>query len=651
MQGITAVSQQSRFHAQEVDHTANNDVDLQGVTILVGDKELIGDAHLKLIAGRHYGLIGRNGVGKSTLLKSIGFKILVGLPRHLRVLYVDQLENESAAEHSVLDTEATDGGDGDAIAGAVRAVKRMQLEAQLAEAQLSAAHLSGARGAEARLRLTQLEAKDKCGGAGGQGGGGGGVSVRLAEVEDADSAQAKARRALFVEPDVLLLDEPTNSLDLPAILWLQEYVKALDATTLLIVSHDRAFLNETVEEVIELRHATLSYYAGNYDQYALTLAEARLHQERVVERVQRKRDHIQKTIQGCVAQAARSGDDKKLSQVASRRKKLERLGVESNAKGHRFKLNRDRPGFHSTARNEACVDLPDAAIMWAFPNPLELKTRGPLVQLDAVDFAYSATPAAAASATFPRSPQKQLPQSPALVTPGGRSIAVAKKFILTDSSNKQKHSSGTSGGPSSSAKLALKGVTVAIQQGARVALVGENGQGKSTLLGVLAGLLAPTGGAVKQHPQAKVGYFVQNQVEQLAQQAATCALELLHAQKPEMAEQELRAHLAGFGLKGTVVVQPLSNLSGGQIVRVALAQTLLQRPQLLLLDEPSTHLDIDSISALIDALAAFEGAVVMASHDQHLVSSVAEEVYLVKRGELKLLPRGMEQYVQQCLKS
>lgn len=645
---ITAISQVSRFHTDTIE-TLSNDVDLKGVQLSIDDHELLVDTNLRLFSGVHYGLIGRNGVGKSTLLKAIGHGQLIGWPKNIRVLYVEQLEDVDT-DQSVIDIvlkadkrsmrakrdveilqKAFDSNDADGIAGAVRQVQLQQLMDEKEEAAQIAAKRSSARGAEARKVLLKAEAAVEEAMVTNQ------QAISAKELSEAPlaaqsllddlyaqldlldttSAESRARKilsglgfspqwqdgplstlsggwrirvslacALFIQPDVLLLDEPTNHLDLPAILWLQSYLLTLPST-LVTVSHDRSFLNTITDEIIVFRKKTLEYHPGNYDDYLQNTENTLKNLTRQKENESRKRAHIEKTIQQSLRAAKKSGDDKKLGMVASRTKKLDRLGMEKNEKGHRFKVNRDRGGYHLTARAQIEVDKPDVPVTWTLPAPSPLRHTGNLLQVDDVSFSYPNT---------------------------NRSV--------------------------------LSHVTLTVEMGKRIALLGANGQGKSTLISLLIGHLHPTSGTITHHPQCKTGYFSQHTVEQLhSLPPKTTALQYLLEEFPSLNEQDVRSYLGSFGISGSLATQPIKTLSGGQLVRLALTKAVIPAPHLLILDEPTNHLDMDTIEALVKCLCQFTGAVIVVSHDQYFVSNVAEVVYLVKDGSVRRLEGGVDEYV------
>lgn len=394
-------------------------------------------------------------------------------------------------------------------------------------------------------------------------------------------------QALFMEPDLLLLDEPTNHLDLPAIFWLQQYLQALSNVTLVVVSHDKTFLDTVVDELIIMKNQKLEYFPGNYEEYVSNQNDKLKNNEKVLTALEKKRTHIEKSIQESLKQAKSKGDDKKLSQVASRRKKLdERFGLERSASGHRFKLNQDMVGYFLNNRAEVEVMKPDAPVRWKFPVPEKLRHHGPLLQLEAVSFQYA--------------PGKQI----------------------------------------------LKNVTMNITAGDKIGIVGANGDGKSTLMQIMIGQLNPQKGLVIHHPQAKIGYFSQNHVDEITAHEPCTTLQYIGQKLPGASEKNIRGHFGGFGIGGDLMNQEIAKLSGGQAVRLATALAVWGNPHLLILDEPTNHLDMDTITAVIDAISQFQGAVVVVSHDQHLIEKTCKDVYLLKDQNVRRLENGIKDYIK-----
>jgi len=435
--------------------------------------------------------------------------------------------------------------------------------------------------------------------------------------------------ALVQEIDVLLLDEPTNFLDLPAVLWLQGYVTTLTKTSVVVVTHDRDFADAVADELILLRlkpEHTIETFKGNLSAYEKEKRQQIKRMTRMQEVLDKKNEHMKSTIASNIKAAKRTGDDKKLKQAVSRKKKVEeRSGMEVSAKGTRFKLNRDLGGYHLT--NRAAIEIPgfDPPVSIVLPSQeAELRFPGALVSLEKIHFRYPKT----------------------------------KPYVLED-------------------------IGLVIHPHERLAIAGLNGAGKSTLINIMTGKLQPRTGTVTTHPRALISVFSQSAVETLTQigdeDPAVTALSYLQS-KPDasgQSEQDLRALLSGLGLKGNAAAAvPLLALSGGQKVRVALAATLLKQPHLLILDEVTTHLDADTITSLAEALLRWTGALLIVSHDRWFIRRVIEresqidleesnedseeeeqeeegapgKVYMLSAGKLTHLEGGIDEYEQKMSK-
>ncbi|KAL0956788.1 hypothetical protein HGRIS_002907 [Hohenbuehelia grisea] len=318
--------------------------------------------------------------------------------------------------------------------------------------------------------------------------------------------------ALLVQSDILLLDEPSNFLDLDATLWLEHYLNA-QTQTLVLTSHDQVFLNNVVDETVILREKTLRYFEGT--PRAFEIDERKRHKAAVKTQgaLDKKKEHIERSIQQGKASAKQTGDDNKLRMAKSRQRKLdERWGAETSAKGTRFKLNRDLAGFHLTNRAEIEIETAEPKVKISLPDPAKLRTIGDLIHFDNVTFKWPK----AAKATF-------------------------------------------------------EGVNFTVDQGGRCAFVGANGQGKSTLAKLIMGELSPTKGTIVRHPLLKIGYFSQHSVEDLSGNVQTTALQhfldYFEQRGEKVAESEARACLGSFGLGGKIASDtPLRVLSGGQKV-------------------------------------------------------------------------------------
>jgi ATPase subunit of ABC transporter with duplicated ATPase domains len=438
--------------------------------------------------------------------------------------------------------------------------------------------------------------------------------------------------ALIQKTDVLMLDEPTNFLDLPAIIWLERYIQdSLAGTSVVVVTHDRDFADSVAQELLLVRLSpakTLEVFKGNLSEYETEKRRQNRRMTKMSEAHDKKTKHMEDSISKNLKAAKRTGDDKKLKQAASRKKKLEeRSGLEVGQQGGRFKLNRDLAGYHHTMR--AGIEIPgfDPPVTITLPDqPAPLRHAGPLFGFDKVSYSYP------------------------------------KSGVWT-----------------------LKEVDLAMHPGERVGLAGLNGSGKSTLVKLLMGAATGGGprlskGTVTVHSKARVACYSQHAVEELEEigqqhpdRSALAHLMQLEGWTDD--EQTARTTLAKLGLRGNTVSDvPLAALSGGQRVRLALAEAIFHSPHLLVLDEVTTHLDADTIDGLIAALKDWEGALLVITHDRHFMRCVVDReqikrregdedlsssdsddeeeaavrspgtVYHVRKAGLRKLERGMQQY-------
>lgn len=390
--------------------------------------------------------------------------------------------------------------------------------------------------------------------------------------------------ACLLQPtDLLILDEPTNFLDLLGIIWLQKYLLQLreigsNPPTVIIVSHDRDFINTVCQELIILRDHELTYFRGDLNVYDTSIRDKKLYLGRMRDAQEKQKTHIQQTIQQNIKQGKASGDENKLRQAKSRQKKLDdRMGMTKSATGGRFKLNRDLQGYHLTARAGIDVPVDEKGVSILLPDAPDLRFPGPLVSLEKVAFSYPIF-------------NKGQPVPP---------------IILQD-------------------------LNLTIHMGDRVGVVGLNGCGKSTLIKLITDTTKATKGTVTRHPRLRMGYYSQHAVEELqalgqAEKDLTALRLLTSDVEGEMNEGEMRGLLGSLGLPGrTASDVPLTKLSGGQLVRLALVRLLWKSPQLLVLDEITTHLDFNTVTALADALSEWNGAILIVSHDRYLIRRVVE---------------------------
>ncbi len=347
--------------------------------------------------------------------------------------------------------------------------------------------------------------------------------------------------------DLLLLDEPTNHLDMETVVWLEEWLRRYEGT-LLLISHDRDFLDQVVDSVLHIEHRQLNAYSGGYSSFERQRAERLAGQQAAREKQQREIAHIRKFIDRFRAKAT------KARAAQSRIKALERM--EMLAPAHE-----------------------DSPFDFAFPTPPP--ATNPVLHLDHVDLGY------------------------------GR-ITV------------------------------LEQISLSLSPGDRIGLLGLNGAGKSTLVRALAGDLAPLSGRITASPKLQVGYFAQHQLEQLDPEASPVTH--LARLTPEKPEQRLRDFLGGFDFRGDMATGPVAHFSGGEKARLVLAMLVWQAPNLLLLDEPSNHLDLDMRHALTVALQGFDGAVITVSHDRHLLGNTVEDFWLIDGGTVQRFDGDLDDY-------
>ncbi|WP_339488896.1 ATP-binding cassette domain-containing protein [Pseudomonas sp. EL_65y_Pfl2_R95] len=514
---------------------------LLNLTLQRGPQRLLEDAEMTLHAGHKAGLIGANGAGKSSLFALLRGELSADagdclLPADWRIAHMRQ-------EVDVLERIAVDYVlDGD--------VELRQVQAELARAEADHDGAAVARlhtaldsldGYTAEARARKLLA--------GLGFDNAQMDRQVGDFSGGWRMRLNLAQALMCPSDLLLLDEPTNHLDLDAILWLEGWLKSYPGTMLLI-SHDRDFLDAVVDHVAHLDQQKLTLYRGGYSAFERTRAERLAQQQQAFEKQQAQRAHMEKYIARFKAQAT------KARQAQSRIKALERL--EELAPAH--------------------VDSP-----FDFSFREADKISSPLLDLDDARLGYGET-------------------------------------------------------------VILEKVKLNLAPGARIGLLGPNGAGKSTLIKNLANELQPISGHLQRGENLVVGYFAQHQLDALDDKASP----LLHFQRlaPTEREQVLRDFLGGFDFRGPRCDEPVKNFSGGEKARLALALIAWGKPNLLLLDEPTNHLDLEMRLALTMALQEFSGAVVVVSHDRHLLKSTTDEFLLVADGGMRVFDGDLEDYTR-----
>lgn len=504
-----------------------------------GIQPLIENADLTLHDHTKAGVVGANGSGKSSL-----FKLLLGelTPEHGTV----ELSGGQRIAHMAQEVEALD-------RALVEHVLDGHTELRATEHALAEAQASGAAHREAELH-GEIEALE-------------GYTARpraeqmlvglgftqddlyrpLSDFSGGWRMRVSLAQTLFMPSDLMLLDEPTNHLDLDALLWLEQWLTRYPGT-LLLISHDRDFLDAVCDHIVHFEQRQLMLYRGNYSTFERTRAERQARAQAEAAKQQARREEIERFVARFRAQA------NKARQAQSRLKMLERM--ETIAVAHA-----DSP-FHFT--------LPSAD-----------KTSSPLLVLDDATLGYGQTPL-------------------------------------------------------------LEHVSVSILPGQRIGLLGANGAGKSTLIKALTAQQPLLEGKRVPGDNLAIGYFAQHQLEHLD----VSSTPFVHIQRlsPTASEQEIRNFLGGFGFHGNDVFASVGNFSGGEKARLALSLIAWQKPNLLLLDEPTNHLDLEMRESLTQALAGFEGAVIIVSHDRHLLRASVDEFWHVVDGGVTAFDGDLDDY-------
>lgn len=503
-----------------------------------GSKVLLQDANLTLFEGQKVGVIGANGCGKSTL-----FKLMTGaltadqgdcvIPSQWTVSYMAQEITHS--DRSALDYVL----DGDA---------------QLRSVQQRIAQLGDDKGEELGNLYAELETIDGYTAEPrahellhGLGFSADDPNRPVSDFSGGWQIRLNLARALMCPADLMLLDEPTNHLDLDTTWWLEKRLQQFQGT-LLIISHDRDFLDNTVSHIVHLEHQHLNLYSGGYTAFERQRAEKLAQQQHLYEKQQSQIADIERFVARFRAKAS------KAKQAQSRLKSLQRL--ETIAPAH--------------------VDSP-----FSFRIPCSDKVSQPLLQLRQANLGYK-------DATV------------------------------------------------------LANVNLRIEAGARLGLLGPNGAGKSTLVKSLMGDLPLISGDRISGEHLTIGYFNQHQLEALDLNASAA----LHIQRlsPKASEQQIRNYLGSFDFHGDRALESIEHFSGGEKARLALALIAWSKPNLLLLDEPTNHLDLEMREALTFALQQYEGAMVIISHDRHLLRNSVDEFVLVAEGKAAEFDGDLDSY-------
>ena len=514
---------------------------LLNLALMRGTRLLYAHANLIASPGERIGLVGPNGCGKSTLFAAILGDLApedgeLETPPHERIAHVAQsftVEDISCID-CVLSGHAP-------LMNAKAALERA--EASGDEMALAAAHSElaevneGAVVAQAKAILAGLgfAEADSC--------------RKVHDFSGGWRNRIQLARALMRPADLLLLDEPTNHLDIDSLIWLENWLRRVEATVI-IISHDREFLDRSVNTIWSVEDGTICRYAGNYSQFELARIEKLRAQESARRAYETQAAHLTSFIERFRAKAT------KARQAQSRIKMLEKLqAVEPVRAKREWRFN--------------------------FLKPLRLPEH--LVDGENLKIGYGD-------------------------------------------------------------KVVLSGVSFSIRSGERIGILGVNGAGKSTLVKAIVGELTPMSGELRRGQGLEIGYFAQHQLDQL--RIDETPLEHLRHLAPDAREQELRDFLGTYRFSGDFAEAKVAPMSGGEKARLALALIAWKKPNLLVLDEPTNHLDMETREALTMALSTYEGAVLLVSHDRHLLRAVTDELWLVHEGRKEVFEGDLDDYAK-----
>ena len=514
---------------------------LLNLALMRGTRLLYAHANLIASPGERIGLVGPNGCGKSTLFAAILGDLApedgeLETPPHERIAHVAQsftVEDISCID-CVLSGHAP-------LMNAKAALERA--EASGDEMALAAAHSElaevneGAVVAQAKAILAGLgfAEADSC--------------RKVHDFSGGWRNRIQLARALMRPADLLLLDEPTNHLDIDSLIWLENWLRRVEATVI-IISHDREFLDRAVNTIWSVEDGTICRYAGNYSQFELARIEKLRAQESARRAYETQAAHLTSFIERFRAKAT------KARQAQSRIKMLEKLQTVEPVRAKReWRFN--------------------------FLKPLRLPEH--LVDGENLKIGYGD-------------------------------------------------------------KVVLSGVSFSIRSGERIGILGVNGAGKSTLVKAIVGELTPMSGELRRGQGLEIGYFAQHQLDQLRMDETP--LEHLRHLAPDAREQELRDFLGTYRFSGDFAEAKVAPMSGGEKARLALALIAWKKPNLLVLDEPTNHLDMETREALTMALSTYEGAVLLVSHDRHLLRAVTDELWLVHEGRKEVFEGDLDDYAK-----
>lgn len=511
---------------------------LQNVSCSIAGKQILEDISMHVDIKQHAGLVGRNGSGKSTLFKLImgGLesetgKILKGNGRSIMDVKQEMPSGDLTPREFLLSQDRE------------RTQLMQDLETYCDEPE---------KMAEIYDRLIQIKAFDAEARAAmvlyGLGFDEEGQNRPLSSFSGGYRMRVALGSILFQEPDLLLLDEPTNHLDLETSSWLKKFLKSYPKSFLLI-SHDRDFLNETVDVIFHLKGHKLTKYSGNYDNFIETYALKQKNAEEYNAKMEAKRKHMMAFVERFQYKAT------KAKQAQSRLKSIAKIKLTP-------------------------LDANDSTVAFNFPEPHYVLSSN-ILNFEKVSLGYDN-------------------------------------------------------------KVVLKNISGTIMHDDRIAIVGANGNGKTTFAKFLAGELKQKKGTKENNSKLQIGFYRQDLFETL--DPGKTPFELIKDAMPGADDLQARNHLGRFGFSGDMAFQKIGALSGGEKARLVFSTLTANAPNLLILDEPTNHLDIEMRESLINSLTAYQGAVVLITHDENLLNRVADTIYVVDNGTITTFSDDLKHY-------
>ena len=511
-------------------------LDVNKISYSVSQRKLFEGASFKIPSGYHVGLVGQNGIGKTTLFnlidKSLGLdEGTINIEKNKKVSLLEQEIPQS--DLSILEY----------VISSDSYVQDLINEFETSVDQNRILELSSI--------LEDLDAfKDNWKASyilSGLGFHKNEHSKKLSELSGGWRNRVGLAASLYSNPDLLLLDEPTNHLDFESVVWFENFLRDFSGTFIMI-SHDRQVLNNTVDHILHVENLGLNLYTGNYDQFESQLAQKNLAQDALYKKQQIFKNNVMRYVNKFGAKAT------KAKQAQSRLRALEKLDL---------------------------VDavISERSITFTFPQPKNLGSS--MLLLNQVEVGYNKSPV-------------------------------------------------------------LKDINLSISNDSRIALVGANGNGKSTLIKLIYGNITPMSGQIIRNKKLKIGYFAQHQTDEL--DVTKTAYEIISDLDKEKPDLFLRGVLGRFGFDKEKSETLVEKLSGGEKTRLLFCIMSYHSPDLLLLDEPTNHLDIDSRISLINSLNAFEGAIILVSHDNDIIEKVTDQILVVSDGKVESFSEDLLNY-------